>query len=461
MKRYPLLKQGFAVGIILLFIVTCIIPSTAYDIEKTSQLTSRGNWLYVGGSGPGNYTSIRLALADASDGDTIFVYSGIYTEWINIEKSIRLIGENKTTTVLNLEEDDHVSINADGVTLRGFTIYRGFSGLIVFSNKNTIVDNIFDSNYAEGIILFHNENNISDNIFSNFGWGISIYHANFNIISNNIFFDGIVVENSLDNVGNLITNIVFNNTVNGKPLLYFEGISDTIVDGQDAGEVVLVSCRNVTVQNLEISNASAGVALYNSHRCMIKDNIFSNNNYGVYLFLPSKNNIISGNILSYNQIGIYLWGCGGYHEFQYNNIKNNIIKNNDYGILFERSDRNSISQNDISNNNIGINLDGSDFNSIRNNDICSNKNGILVTFALRNVISSNNFIKNINSASFYLYFYDPFLFSNIWWHNYWNKPSFLPKLIIGWREQQYPPDSSIQWFNIDWFPAKKPYDIGG
>jgi parallel beta-helix repeat protein len=450
-------RKCLAVGIILLFVGTSIIPSTAQDIEKLSLPTSSGNWLYVGGSGPGNYTSIRLALADASDGDTVFVYSGIYTrEGISIKKSIRLIGENKTTTVL---KGCLVFIDANGVTLRGFTIYHGAPGLVILSNKNNIVDNIFDSNYGDGIELLDNENNISDNIFSNFGWGILICNANFNIISNNIFFDGIGVATSGDNLGNSMTNIVYNNTVNGKPLLYFEGISDTIVDGQDAGEVVLVSCRNVTIQNLEISNALAGVYLYNSNRCTIKDNILSYNNYGVYLFLPSKSNIISGNILSYNQNGICLTSCFYYHEFQYNKIKNNIIKNNGYGILFETSDGNTISKNDISNNNIGINiLRGSESNSILNNDICSNKNGIIFTSSIRNVISSNNFIKNINSASFSYSYFDPFLFSNIWWHNYWNTSRYLPKLIIGWKERQYP-FSPMLWYNIDWFPAREPYDI--
>ena len=58
-KRF---RKGLAVCIILLFIGICIIPSNAKDTEKLLQ-TSRGNWFYVGGSGPGNYSKIQ----DASD----------------------------------------------------------------------------------------------------------------------------------------------------------------------------------------------------------------------------------------------------------------------------------------------------------------------------------------------------------------------------------------------------------
>jgi hypothetical protein len=73
-------RKGLAVGLILLLIGTSVFPITAQNIEKSSQPTSRGNWLYVGGSGPGNYTHIQDAINDSSDGDTVFVHSGIYYE---------------------------------------------------------------------------------------------------------------------------------------------------------------------------------------------------------------------------------------------------------------------------------------------------------------------------------------------------------------------------------------------
>jgi len=54
-------RKLLGVGIILLFVGTCIIPVTAQDTKK-SQSTSRGDWLYVGGSGPGNFTRIQDAI---------------------------------------------------------------------------------------------------------------------------------------------------------------------------------------------------------------------------------------------------------------------------------------------------------------------------------------------------------------------------------------------------------------
>jgi len=62
-----------------------------------------GNTLYVGGSGPNNYTTIQSAINDSTDGYTVFVYddSSPYYENIIINNSIQLLGESKDTTVVN------------------------------------------------------------------------------------------------------------------------------------------------------------------------------------------------------------------------------------------------------------------------------------------------------------------------------------------------------------------------
>jgi hypothetical protein len=77
MDKYPLVRKCVAMGIIFLFVGTCI-PAVEQDTEEQSLLTSSGSWLYVGGSGPGNYTRIQDAVDNASDGDTVFVFDGTY-----------------------------------------------------------------------------------------------------------------------------------------------------------------------------------------------------------------------------------------------------------------------------------------------------------------------------------------------------------------------------------------------
>jgi len=53
-EGYQLIRKWLALGIILFFVGTCTIQATAQNIEK-SLSTSTGNWLYVGGSEPGNF----------------------------------------------------------------------------------------------------------------------------------------------------------------------------------------------------------------------------------------------------------------------------------------------------------------------------------------------------------------------------------------------------------------------
>ena len=101
MDKNPLIIKYFVVGITLLFLGTTIVPFRAQEIEKSSLPTSSGHWLYVGGSGPGNYSVIQDAVDNATDGDTVFVYNGIYSDYfpdnfacVNIVKKISLIGED-------------------------------------------------------------------------------------------------------------------------------------------------------------------------------------------------------------------------------------------------------------------------------------------------------------------------------------------------------------------------------
>ncbi len=118
------MKKILVIGVILLFIGSGNIPAAAQDTEKQS---SRGNWLYVGGSGPGNYSRIQDAINDSHDGDTVFVYddSSPYYENLIVNNSINLKGENKTSTIIDGQgRNDVVFILANNVNISNFVFIQ-------------------------------------------------------------------------------------------------------------------------------------------------------------------------------------------------------------------------------------------------------------------------------------------------------------------------------------------------
>jgi nitrous oxidase accessory protein NosD len=152
-------KKIIVLSIIVLFIGVGFTGSTySLTMNRSQILSFEGNILYVGGSGPGNYSSIQDAIDNASDGDTVFVFddSSPYIENLIIKISISLIGENKETTVIDGDFNDGViKICKDNIQISGFTITNsknGYSGINIKSNSNIIDDNTFINNYI-GILF--------------------------------------------------------------------------------------------------------------------------------------------------------------------------------------------------------------------------------------------------------------------------------------------------------------------
>jgi parallel beta-helix repeat protein len=168
-----------------------------YDVKNQSIPISSGNTLYVGGSGTGNYTTIQSGIANANPGDTVFVYddSSPYNEHVLIHKSINLVGEDKNTTIIQYNEGDEiVYINADNVTISGFTIENSgkddnnLDGIVlkIFTYNCTIVGNIIKNNYIGididyGINTLIKNNNLIYNII-----GISIIDVSDKAFNNHI-----------------------------------------------------------------------------------------------------------------------------------------------------------------------------------------------------------------------------------------------------------------------------------
>jgi nitrous oxidase accessory protein len=505
-------RKGLAVGIILLFIGTSVIPLTAQNIERRSTPASRDNWLYVGGSGPGNYTMIQDAIDNASDGDTIFVYDGIYYENLIICKNyLHLIGQSTVGTIIdaNWSSEGIVNSGYDFFELSCFSVRNAshYGILIQNSRNNTIINNFYTSNYNCISLFYSSSNNITGNSFNeNFGDDIYLKNSSNNNINGNGIADnndrGIVLDGSIKNtiidntissyynsniylkdsnnntiagntissleaeniwlctsnyntiIGNIINskdndgiylsssnnnaiidntitstyrqggiylnssnnndisdnsflnsglliedsyqNNVFNNSCNGKPLVYLEDELDTVIN-IDAGQVILVNCDNITVKNQELSNTSVGIELWDTHNTHIYDNKFLKCRLGILVLDSSSDNLIIGNDILDSVYSIYV------SESSSNTIANNTIAGDriasevSRGIAIDYSENNSIIGNTIYAHMWGIYLSNSISNTISNNTIYIN--GTIFSECDIGVWESENNIISFNTLS--------------------------------------------------------------
>jgi parallel beta-helix repeat protein len=299
-------RKSLAVGIILLFIGTGIITTIAQNPgEKPSPPTSKGNTLYVGGSGPGNYTKIQDAINASSDGGTVFVYNGTYPGYVRVNKSISLIGENKNTTVIEGGWGSYVTIRSSLVLVTGFTVRDcGFDhagGITISSDHVTIIGNILTQNIHTGIMV----------------------GGDYNLITNNSIVDnptGVGLEGGSNN-----------NTVTGN-----------VIESSNRSGIVLefyYPSSNDTIKGNIIRNNGCGIEIINGNNTLITNNIIINNSGpGIDIFgewyepppeEPKKyqnNTIIKNNTIAYNGHGITLFNANNSHIYHNNFLKNGVYQ---------------------------------------------------------------------------------------------------------------------------------------
>jgi len=211
-------------GIVTLVLSQSVSPSTSRTITTeylfddsylTPVVNSRDTILYVGGSGPGNYSNIQDAVDNASDGDTIFIYQGIYDEHVVINKMINLIGENREYTIIDGGNSGNViKISSNNVSITNITTQHGGIGVyIIYSSGHIIRNNIIKNNW-EGIGLLQSSGSIisTNTISNNFFEGINPVQSSLLTISGNTIsgnLQGVFLSGSTDN--NLYGNTIIGN----------------------------------------------------------------------------------------------------------------------------------------------------------------------------------------------------------------------------------------------------------
>lgn len=339
MKKKNRKNLGLAIGIILLFVGTSIIPSIAQNTEETASVVSRGSWLYVGGNGPGNYSRIQDAIDNASDGDSIFIFNGEYEAFI-ANKTINIIGESRNETIIISDTQiKRVRLVADWIH---------FTNLKIFGTHTTVVNPALQT---EGNNITVSNCNIVGGTYG--GWGLEIggsySHGNYmrsdiKIINCDIWnfsYAGIIIGASYRC---FIENFKIYN--NGQ-----HGIEKHLGNEGHEGHYYIYNC--------EIFNNSYGIELNQRQTFICNCNIYDNY-IGIYDYQIDS---WTGDQITSCHIKNNSYGCRfdpypGYAT-RYSKVLGNIFEDNDIDIYFTSY----CFDNDIYHNNFFncVNYHGEDF----------------------------------------------------------------------------------------------------
>jgi parallel beta-helix repeat protein len=252
---------------ISLFLIVSVV--TIIDITVNIIPGVKGDVHYVGGGGAQNYSRIQWAIENASDGDSVFVYSGTYFENVIIDKTLTLIGEDRNTTIIDGGNAGiGIQINSLAyVNVSGFTVQNtATSAIYITSSVNCrIAHNNILNNNGDGVFLF--------------------WYSDYNTIENNFIKnnpgDGVELNQYCD------SNTIANNTIE-----------------EHTGYGVLLSITN-NFNNIE-------------------DNKIYDSNIGLYLWNSNSNNNITGNtVINSSFYGIFLVSANSQNRIVHNNFVDN------------------------------------------------------------------------------------------------------------------------------------------
>ena len=277
-----------------------------------------------------DFSRIQDAVDSAIPGSTIVVYPGTYKENIIVDvENISIVSEsgNPGNTVIKASNttEDVINVTSKGVKISGLHIDGPESG--------------YTGGRKAGIYLYNtSENTIDSNIISKHLCAVYMVSSDSNNVINNTMEKnerGLYLEDSESN--SIINNTVLNNI---------------------EGAVLNQSGNNSLLNNTISLNKYQGIYIYSyiysdkhdsAGSNLIKDNLISGNDYGIYASF-SENNTVWNNIINLNSMGILL-------SYSNNSLfRDNLIESSrDFG-LYMYSGSNNTFYNNLFNNTLNLDL---------------------------------------------------------------------------------------------------------
>ena len=297
--------------------------------EEGREIYVNGSYFgYSDGTAERPYQEIEEALNVAENGDTIYIFGGLYQENLVINKKIKLIGGvNEKVTVIDNRYDDRylIEVVADEVTIEDITVSDNddsmtspIGALICLNSDNNriISNNIGDtSSYGIYISSQSKDNIVSGNIINDTKIGINVYSSSTNDILNNQVSNcsdyGIYQESCKENnriYGNIINDCIFGicidkcNNIN---------ITKNVINCSEYYSIYLITSNDILIKNNSFYDSIGdGIYLFSSETEVL-NNIFRNNRRGI--IIAGNDNTIKNNSFYYQTAsGINI--NSGYHD---------------------------------------------------------------------------------------------------------------------------------------------------
>ena len=235
---------------------------------------------------------IQDAIDNASSGDTLHIWAWTYSENVDVDESITIIGNGTGNTTLNATSSGKgFDITSDDVTLKNIKVEGcgntdTYNGIQVKGDAVTI-ENVLAKTCSKGVSIEGSGAWVGNSTFSNNHhngveiWGGDSTTTAVKIYKNNIWWNGNVgIKSSEDDVI-IKSNRISNNSQEG---IYLDGAADAVIDS-----------------NTIVDNDKDGIEVYNGcPRVLIKNNTISNSGLkGIFVSGATSNNgVIEANTVT-------------------------------------------------------------------------------------------------------------------------------------------------------------------
>ena len=422
---------------------------------------------------PTHYPTISEAIKFAKDGDTVYVLNGTYKEdYIQVDKSIKLIGENKFSTII----EGNVVLIGNNTELKHFNItkifpkhFGGYAVLLHKASNVIIEDNIIQCNSGAGIYFQTDPGPPPKNItirenyilWSNISWweGILAFGIEIGFQGGELSSDVKILNNKIYGwpgyaiyIFSYGKNEIVNNTIVGPNGIIFnfpEGgniFRGNVINVTGYGSPfnILSETLDGFIQDIDTSNLVNGRPVYyliNQSNAIIEHEVYPTP--GFFGLINSRNVILQNLDISADSLLAYatnitIKGVRNNRSIRFIKCRDIIILNSSlFDVGVGRSENILIEENEFKH---GIFLSDSAFCQIRGN-IVKNGWGISCFSSINVEIARNNITNNTCgislSAGVNITVYGNFINENnvgIFLSGYLNNSIFLNN-FIGNKEQ--------------------------